>query len=74
MHSGEGKDSRDRFIQLSNEDQAAIIEFLQTLEILHAEPQSSLISQESQTYSSYLIILTGIVLIFIFLFILKRTK
>ena len=74
MHDGEGKDSRNRFIQLSNEDQAAIIEFLQTLEILQAEPQSLLISKENQTYSSYLIVLTGIILIFIFLFILKRTK
>ena len=75
MHDGEGLNSRNEFIQLSNEDQAAIIEFLQTLEILHQEPQlTSLISKENETYSSYLIVITGILMIFIFLFILKRIK
>jgi CxxC motif-containing protein (DUF1111 family) len=34
MHGGEARESRDAFVTLATEDQAAIVRFLKTLQVL----------------------------------------
>jgi hypothetical protein len=47
VHGGEARDSRDAFVALSTDDQAAIISFLKTLQVL--PPGTDLIMSEGDT-------------------------